>query len=117
MLGQQVARLKQYGREYELDHGCLVPLYFVESKYKSFKLVHITYGGLTPIQLYKFGKLIEDAVQESNKNVVFIGSGDLSHHLKDEGPYEYNPYGEKFDKKIISLLKNGDVASVFNIDT
>lgn len=108
--------LNQYGREYELDHGCIVPLYFAYNKYKSFKLVHITYGGLSPVQLYEFGKLIEEAVQESNKNVVFIGSGDLSHHLKDEGPYEYNPYGEKFDKKIISLLKNGDVASVFNMD-
>ncbi|MBU3174354.1 AmmeMemoRadiSam system protein A [Clostridium estertheticum] len=108
--------LKQYGREYELDHGCLVPLYFAVNKYNHFKLVHITYGGLTPIELYKFGKLIEEAVRESNKEVVFIGSGDLSHHLKDEGPYEYNPYGEKFDKKIISLLKNGDVTGVFNID-
>ena len=108
--------LKQYGREYELDHGSIVPLYFIESKYKSFKLVHITYGGLTPIQLYKFGKIIREAVEESYKNVVFIGSGDLSHRLKDEGPYDYSPYGEKFDKEIISLLKKGDVAGVFNID-
>ena len=108
--------LKQYGREYELDHGAIIPLYFVESKYNSFKLVHITYGGLTPVQLYKFGKLIKEAVEESYKNVVFIGSGDLSHRLKDEGPYDYSPYGEMFDKKIISLLKKGDVASVFNID-
>ncbi|MBU3181103.1 AmmeMemoRadiSam system protein A [Clostridium psychrophilum] len=109
--------LKQYGREYELDHGSIVPLNFVENKYNSFKLVHITYGGLTPIQLYKFGMLIKEAVDESYKNVVFIGSGDLSHHLKDEGPYNYNPYGEKFDRSIISLLKSGDVVGVFNINS
>lgn len=108
--------LKQYGREYELDHGSIVPLYFVEDKYNSFKLVHITYGGLSPIQLYKFGKLIKEAVDESDKNVVFIGSGDLSHHLKDEGPYNYNPYGEKFDHEIIRLLEKGDVVGVFNIN-
>ena len=94
----------------------IVPLYFVKDKYTSFKLVHITYGGLTPIQLYKFGKLIKEAVEESDKNVVFIGSGDLSHRLKDEGPYDYNPDGEKFDKEIIGLLENGDVAGVFNIN-
>lgn len=35
--------LKKYGREYELDHGTIVPLYFVVHKYNSFKLVHITY--------------------------------------------------------------------------
>lgn len=108
--------LKQYGRDYELDHGALVPLHFVKDKYTSFKLVHITYGGFTPIQLYKFGKLIKEAVEESDKNVVFIGSGDLSHRLKHEGPYDYNPDGEKFDKEIIGLLENGDVAGVFNIN-
>jgi AmmeMemoRadiSam system protein A/AmmeMemoRadiSam system protein B len=108
--------VESYGRKYELDHGTIVPLYFVEDKYNSFKLVHITYGGLSPMQLYRFGKIIKEAVEESNKNVVFIGSGDLSHRLKDEGPYDYSPYGEKFDKEIISLLTKGDVAGVFNID-
>ncbi|MGV8980859.1 AmmeMemoRadiSam system protein A [Clostridium sp.] len=107
--------LKKYGREYELDHGSIVPLYFVVDKYNSFKLVHITYGGLSPIQLYKFGKLIKEAVEDGNDNAVFIGSGDLSHHLKDEGLYDYNPYGEKFDLEIISLLTKGDVSGVFNM--
>ncbi len=109
--------IKKYGREYELDHGTIVPLYFIGNKYSTFKLVHITYGGLSPMQLYRFGKVIKEAVEESNKNVVFIGSGDLSHRLKDEGPYDYSPFGEKFDKEIISLLTKGDVAGVFNINS
>jgi len=109
--------LKKYDREYELDHGSMVPLYFIKDKYDSFKLIHITYGGLTPLQLYKFGKLIKEVVEESNKDAVFIGSGDLSHRLKDEGPYDCNPYGEKFDKEIIRLLTSGDVVGVFNLNT
>jgi AmmeMemoRadiSam system protein A/AmmeMemoRadiSam system protein B len=108
--------IKKYGREYELDHGTMVPLYFVKDKYNSFKLVHITYGGLSPMQLYRFGKVIKETVEENNRNVVFIGSGDLSHRLKDEGPYDYSPFGEKFDKEIISLLTKGDVAGVFNMN-
>jgi AmmeMemoRadiSam system protein A/AmmeMemoRadiSam system protein B len=108
--------LKKYGKAYELDHGTIVPLYFVENKYSSFKIVHITYGGLSPMQLYRFGKIIKEAVEESNKNVVFIASGDLSHRLKDEGPYDYNPHGEKFDAEIVSLLTKGDVAGVFNMN-
>ncbi|MBU3143414.1 AmmeMemoRadiSam system protein A [Clostridium sp. CF012] len=115
-VGVSTSFLKKYDRKYELDHGTIVPLYFVVNKYDSFKLVHITYGGLSPIQLYKFGKLIKEAVEEGNENAVFIGSGDLSHHLKDEGPYDYNPYGEKFDRDIISLLTKGDVAGVFDIN-
>lgn len=108
--------LKRYGREYELDHGTIVPLYFIKDKYSSFKLIHITYGGLSPLQLYKFGKLIKEVVEESNKNAVFIGSGDLSHRLKDEGPYDYHPHGEKFDSEIIALLSKGDVSGIFNMN-
>ncbi len=108
--------IKKYGKEYELDHGTMVPLYFIKDKYSSFKLVHITYGGLSPMQLYRFGKGIKVAVEESSKNVVFIASGDLSHRLKDEGPYDYSPFGEKFDSEIINLLTKGDVAGVFNMN-
>lgn len=108
--------LKKYGKAYELDHGTIVPLYFVENKYSSFKIVHITYGGLSPMQLYRFGKIIKEAVEESGKNVVFIASGDLSHRLKDEGPYDYSPHGEKFDAEVVSLLTKGDVAGVFNMN-
>ena len=74
--------LKKYGKAYELDYGSMVPLYFVKEKYSSFKLVHITYGGLSPMQMYRFGRVIKEAVEESSKNVVFIASGDLSHRLK-----------------------------------
>lgn len=106
----------QYGVKYELDHGVIVPLYFVNKKYCNYKIVHITYGMLPKMQLYKFGMIIKKAVEDSNTNAVFIASGDLSHKLTEDGPYEYSPYGEKFDEEIISLLKNGDVSGVFNMD-
>lgn len=108
--------VEMYNRKYELDHGSIVPLYFIKEKFDDFKLVHINYGLLSDIELYKFGMAIKDAVEESNTNAVFIASGDLSHRLKKEGPYDYSPYGEKFDSEIIQLLKDGDVEGVFNID-
>ncbi|MBF8982587.1 AmmeMemoRadiSam system protein A [Lutibacter sp. B2] len=106
----------QYEVEYELDHGVMVPLYFVKDKYNDFNIVHITYGMLPKMSLYKFGRCIKKAIEESDLNAVFIASGDLSHKLKNEGPYEYSSYGEKFDKEIISLLQNGDVMGVFSMD-
>lgn len=106
----------RYGIQYELDHGTIVPLYFINKKFSNYKVVHITYGMLPKMQLYKFGMSIKKAVEESNTNTVFIASGDLSHRLTDDGPYEYSPYGEKFDKELIALLKNGDVFGVFNMD-
>lgn len=107
---------KRYGIDYELDHGTMVPLYFINKRFSNYKLVHITYGMLSKMQLYKFGMCIRKAVEESNAKAVFIASGDLSHKLSDVGPYGYAPEGEAFDKEITSLLEYGDVQGVFNMD-
>jgi AmmeMemoRadiSam system protein A/AmmeMemoRadiSam system protein B len=105
-----------YGVPFALDHGSTVPMYFVNKKYTNYQLVHITYGLLPKTQLYEFGKCIKKAVEQSTKNVVFIASGDLSHRLIKDGPYDYSSYGEKFDREIRVLLEKGDVAGVFNMD-
>ena len=99
----------------ELDHGVMVPLYYAD-KGKKHKLVHINYGFLSPIELLKFGTIVKKAVKECNKNVVVIASGDLSHRLTKEGPYEYNPLGEVFDKKLIDILSKEDLEELFYID-
>lgn len=107
---------KNYGIKYELDHGTTVPLYFINKKYKDYKTVHITFGMLPKIQLYRYGMVIKKAVEENDSNVVFIASGDLSHRLLKDGPYEYSPYGKAFDREIISLLEKGDVSKIFNMN-
>lgn len=107
---------RNYGIEYELDHGTEVPLYFINKKYKDYKTVHITFGMLPKIQLYRYGMVIKKAVEENDSNVVFIASGDLSHRLLKDGPYEYSPYGKAFDREIISLLEKGDVSKIFNMN-
>lgn len=108
--------VREYNVDCELDHGALVPLHFIEEKYKEHELVHITYGMLPRLQLYRFGMCIKKAVEDEDFNAVIIASGDLSHRLKDDGPYGFNPSGEKFDKTILKLLEDGDVIGVFNID-
>ena len=108
--------VKRYGVRYELDHGVMVPLSFINKRYMDYRLVHITYGLLPKLQLYRFGMCIAKAVEESCLSAVFIASGDLSHRLTKDGPYEYSPYGEKFDREIISLLREGNVPGVFHMD-
>ena len=72
----------QFGQDYDitldLDHGNISSLYFVDKEYKDFKLIHITYGLLSPKDLYRFGKIIQKVVLESEEKVVLIASGDLS---------------------------------------
>ena len=107
---------EQYAIKYELDHGMTVPLYFINQHFSTYNIIHITYGMLPKRQLYQFGMCIKQAVQDSDINAVFIASGDLSHKLSNDGPYTYSAYGEKFDKELVSLLKDGDVLGVFDMD-
>ncbi|MDF2612341.1 MAG: hypothetical protein K0S71_127 [Clostridia bacterium] len=108
--------LNQYNTSVYLDHGAMVPLYFINKYYKDYKLVHITYAALDDIDLYKFGMAVCRAVEEIDEKAVFIASGDLSHKLKEKGPYEYSPFGEKFDTEFIRHLSAGDVTGVFTMD-
>lgn len=119
--GIPVARIntdtsRQYNIDCRIDHGALVPLYFVLKKYSMFKLVHITYGMLPKMNLFKFGTLIKEAVEESNCNAAIIASGDLSHKLSVSGPYGFSHEGPVFDKKIIKLLEDGDALNIFSLD-
>ena len=63
-----------------LDHGALVPLYYINRRYQGFGLVHITYGLLSPQQLYSFENAYE-RLWKNEKHVSIVCSGDLSHRL------------------------------------
>jgi len=100
----------------KLDHGTMVPLYFVNKYYVEYKLVRISISGLPSLDHYKFGKCIAQIAEESNKRVVIIASGDLSHMLKDEGPYGYTEEGVIFDREVTKAMTNGDFLSFLNFD-
>ena len=104
--------LRRFNKDYELDHGTMVPMYFINKYYTDYKLVHITYSILNDIELYKFGMAIQKTAKNLNKNTVIIASGDLSHRLTEDGPYEYSPQGAKFDKELIENLENGNVVNM-----
>ena len=108
--------LRRFNKDYELDHGTMVPMYFINKYYTDYKLVHITYSILNDIELYKFGMAIQKTAKNLNKNTVIIASGDLSHRLTEDGPYEYSPQGAKFYKELIENLENGNVVNIFNMD-
>lgn len=105
--------LEQYGLPYTLDHGSIVPLSFIKGDYK---LVHITYGMLDKYDLFNFGTMILEATGRLNRKAVVIASGDLSHRVTKESPYQYSPSGKAFDDLLVELLIRGDSASIFNMD-
>lgn len=105
-----------YDMDTRLDHGALVPLYFVDKEYKDFKLIHITYGLLPPKELYKFGRAIDLAIKDSNDSVMIIASGDLSHKLSNDGPYSYSPRAKEFDDKIVEVIRSGKMEDIIGFD-
>lgn len=99
-----------------LDHGTMVPLYFINKEYQDYQLVRISLSGLTPEEHYNFGQCIREAINQSGKNVVYVASGDLSHVLKIDGPYGYVKEGPLFDKIVTKALGEGDFQTLLNLD-
>lgn len=106
----------RFNIEGKLDHGVIVPLYYINKLYSNYQLVHINYGGLSSDEHYKFGMAIQEACSNREEKIVFIASGDLSHKLSNNGPYEYAKEGPIFDKKLIELIKNKETNALINID-
>ncbi len=108
--------LRKFNSKVEIDHGVFVPLYFINQALENYKIVHITYAPLSDLELYKFGICINKAVELIDVNAVLIASGDLSHRLKKDGPYDYNPYGEVFDKEFLLNLQEGNLMGIISMD-
>jgi AmmeMemoRadiSam system protein B len=101
----------------ELDHGTLVPLYYLSKKYPEIKIISLSFSFLDTKTHFNFGKLLQEIInQQKNKNIAVIASGDLSHRLTEDGPAGFSPQGEVFDKTIVKLLKIKDVSGILKMD-
>ena len=94
-------------RDRRLDHGTMVPLYFVEQVYRDFRLVRVGLSGLSLAEHYAFGQIIRQAVGDTGRRVVYIASGDLSHKLQEYGPYGFAPEGPEYDRRIMDVCRRG----------
>jgi aromatic ring-opening dioxygenase LigB subunit len=94
------------------DWGFNVPLFFLAKDFKGKINTFLT--GLEPPQFYfeqgKKQKL------EKDKKYALIASADLSHCLKEDGPYGFQPDGPKFDKELIESLRKKDIDKILKLD-
>ncbi len=107
---------KRFKVSKKLDHGTLVPLYYIKKQYPNFDLVHISIAQLSKHDLYKFGMCIGKAIEDTDENVVLIASGDLSHRLTQDAPYGFNPRGKEFDDLIIAAVTTSNINNLLEID-
>ncbi len=103
-------------KQKELDHGTMVPLYFILKKYKDFKLVRTGLSGLDLLKHYEYGMMIKDSVEGLGRKVVFVASGDLSHKLQDYGPYGFAEEGPVYDSRIMDVCSGARFGELFDFD-
>ena len=100
-------------RDKKLDHGTMVPLYFIDRFLKDYKIVRIGLSGLPLVKHYELGECIKEAAKRLNRKTVVVASGDLSHRLKEDGPYGYQVEGPRYDKRIMEVMGSGNFAELF----
>jgi AmmeMemoRadiSam system protein A/AmmeMemoRadiSam system protein B len=103
-------------KDRKLDHGTLVPLYFINHNFINYNLVRIGISGLSRDEHYLFGTCVKKAIEKLGRNTVLIASGDLSHKLTNDGPYSYAKEGPEFDKIITEAMSKADFLKFLTID-
>ncbi len=99
-----------------LDHGAMVPLYYLQEAGLKVTGLHITISFDPYRELYRFGQALRRAVEKRGASTAVLASGDLSHRLKPGAPAGFSPRGEEFDRLLVELLRDGRVDDIFNID-
>ena len=103
-------------RDARLDHGTMVPLWFIRQKYDGFRIVRIGLSGLSLIDHYHMGMIIKEAVAQTGRRVVFVASGDLSHKLQTYGPYGFAPEGPEYDDRIMDVCSRAAFGELLKFD-
>ena len=103
-------------RDPSLDHGTFLPLYFLREAGVNCPILRIGLSGFPPLEHYRLGQCIARAVDRLGRRAVFVASGDLSHKLKDDGPYGYAPEGPAFDRRVTEAMAGGDFLRLLTMD-
>lgn len=107
---------KMYRFSLQLDHGALIPLYYLHKAGFRGQIVHLTVGLVSYEEMYTFGKAVQIAIQSGGRKTAVIASGDLSHRLTRDAVTGYNPLGADFDKQVVDALASMDVKALFKLD-
>lgn len=103
--------------ENSLDHGAMVPLYYLNQAGLKVPGLHITFGFNPLKDLYRFGIALRRTVEARGLPTAVLASGDLSHRLIPGAPAGYTPRGAEYDHLLVSLLHEGKVTEILNLDS
>ena len=104
-------------RDSSLDHGTMVPLWYIRRKYDGGKIIRIGLSALPLIDHYRLGMIIRDAAENTGRKVAIVASGDLSHKLREYGPYGFEPEGPEYDARIMDVMGRASFGELLDFDS
>lgn len=113
--GLQAGTLGQ--RDPSLDHGVLIPLYFLRQAGVTCPIVRMGLSGFSALDHYRLGQCVAQAVEALGRRAVFVASGDLSHKLRADGPYGFAPEGPVFDDAVTRTMASGNFLDFLTMDS
>ena len=112
----ETVELRELAHDHPLDHGAMVPLYYLHEAGWAGPVVVIGFTLQPNDKHLAFGRAIEQAARSINRRVALVASGDLSHRLIVGGPYEYEPTAHLFDEQVVESIAAGEPDGIINID-
>ncbi len=106
---------RRYRIRPQLDHGVLVPLYYLRKHGFRAPTLVVNIGFLPYNDLYRFGKRIAGAASSIGRKIGVLASGDLSHRLKPGAPAGYDKQGKVFDELLVERLRSFAVEDILSI--
>ncbi len=100
----------------EIDHGSLVPLFFLKTQGHIRKVVILSVVPWLKLEKIRFlAKGILAANERLDRRVSILVSGDFSHRLNADAPGGYHPSGQIFDNQLIGFLKKNSWSDILNM--
>lgn len=104
-------------KEPALDHGTMVPLWFLQEAYKgnfgSVRFVRVGLSAQSFQEHYRLGMVIRQAAINLGRRVAVVASGDLSHRIQADSPCGFHADGAAYDKRIMQAMEKADFGELF----
>lgn len=99
-----------------LDHGALVPLWYLADAGWRGPTVVLSLNYPQAGGLEELGRAIAAAAAHVGRKLAVVASGDMSHRLKPRAPAGFHPRAREFDHAFIETVRRGTYRDVLQLD-
>jgi len=101
----------------ELDHGAMVPLYFLQKSGWTGPTIVIGFPAENSLRhCSELGRTLAKVAAGRNENWALIASGDMSHRLQPDAHAGYNPLAALFDRAVVDAIRANDLNGALAVD-